>query len=849
MDRGRTKFSRANLVTGEDTFASQGAQNPATSRRVKSFIPSAAGDLVREAPNPTYLSTVLTGGAVGFLHQFDYNNNGTIVSHFFAATATKLYKVTGGAFVEVTAVGTLTGYPQAVNHDNLMHLSDGTLSWIFDGTGWTKAGLVIPQSQPESSYDYLLPSSQASTAGWVNGNAALQEDSSYASFNSTGQEDLRLTRFPFNLTSVTILGIEVRVKGYGTSAVAADRQIDVGMTKDGTALAGTRKLAQQLGTTNGYLTLGGPTDLWGATWTTAEVNAETFGVLVRDADATAQPLYLDVVGVRIFYETSGALQSPVIITVNRFYWTTYADETVGRVHESSSSPRSQGTGAVTRDRIRVRQRRGVVTTASGSTAVNGFGTNFTSADIGLILRVDGVNMGTISAVGAVGSNNVQSVTLAANAPSTKTRQYFTVAPTRATAWHIYASESENSNIGVYLTSVSISTMEYVDASPLPGQNGSTFGDIERPIRNDPPIPSKLLTLHKHRIWSRRETQPNFIIYTAAEEVSAHDNGASEESAPGTDTGTISDLINEFGYPDESDVVRAFCSHGDALYIATEDEVLPLYGESFEDFAVSAVNAFGVGVAGRWAMASTPNGLAFVSYDKKVYLYPSFGVPIGQDVSALLVEIGQPKAKTFESIKAANLDDVRLKYYSYGRRNWLVLCFLDSTDVYQTWVFDFDTKGWFQLNRGVASLGVFEVSAGKKVLLGGGSDGIVYVLDDLTGTYSSGSAYPEAIYRPALIDFGAGDKKHIFRYVEFEVSNDVMPVTVTYWLDPVNVDSPGAGIEIVMSKVRGSNLFRGFPKFGGLCNYLLLEFKATSSTQNGTLRRVTVAAEEAFDLVL
>ncbi|KKK70247.1 hypothetical protein LCGC14_2925910, partial [marine sediment metagenome] len=78
------------------------------------------------------------------------------------------------------------------------------------------------------------------------GNAKLSNNKR-AWFDDTTQVDLRLTNFGLAIPNgATIRGIEVQIEGNAADAVAANRQIRVGLTKDGTALAGSRKTAVEL---------------------------------------------------------------------------------------------------------------------------------------------------------------------------------------------------------------------------------------------------------------------------------------------------------------------------------------------------------------------------------------------------------------------------------------------------------------------------------------------------------------------------------------------------------------------------------------------------------------------------
>lgn len=713
-EKKREKVSKYNLITGEDTYASQTAQNPGTSRRVQSWIPLDDGALYRELPEPFYINQQLPGEVKG-LYEFDQNDtNGNVVRFFFAVAATapgastfKLYQNVAGVWTQVTIVGTLQGVPQFVTLNNLLHMADGSTSWIFDGLSWLPEGFAI-----------------------VTGSSAID-----------------------------------------------------------TSLSGT------------------------------------FSCLV-----------------------------------GRYYWLSFADHTVNRSHESTAQNASLITGPLTNKKVTVFQQSGLFTATTGSPTVSTSNStdspgpvapNLQQSYVGMVIYINGTLIGTILSI--VGGT----ITLTANyAGGTITNGRAVIVPSRATHWHIYASESDGSKIGQFLAAIPVTTSSYQDQSPFAGQANTLFASIFRPVRNDPPQPSGILTVHKYRIWRRHETKPNLFNFCANEEVV--NNGNPQECVPGVDPNTQSDIINEEPYPDSSNRIRNMVSHGDALYIGTEKNTVPLWGESLDDFAISQVNAFSVGIAGKFASVSTKNGLVFMSYDRKVYLYPTSNypwayVPKDVNVTEQLIEIGKPMRKRFEQISYANLDQVRFTKYAFGRRDWLVVSYMDINNNYFTWVYDFGGKGWFQLQRGFASIAVFEVQNGIQILVGGGSDGFVYVIDDLSGTYPATGNMPQAVWRPALIDFGDPDSKHVPRYVEFEVTNAAMAsdIAVNYYLDPKDVDNPGTPRQVELSQVRGSNLWRGFFKGGNLCQRLLLEFNAQASpasTNSGALRGAKLVADKASALV-
>ena len=159
-----------------------------------------------------------------------------------------------------------------------------------------------------------------------------------------------------------------------------------------------------------------------------------------------------------------------------------------------------------------------------------------------------------------------------------------------------------------------------------------------------------------------------------------------------------------------------------------------------------------------------------------------------------------------------------------------------------------------MSLGFVSIAKFEVTPGDKILVAGSTDGNVYVIDDPNKTYSiTGLTFPESSYRPALLDFSkfgeSSQEAHIFRYFEYEIDDEDIEVIVSYWLDPIDVDSPGdAKGELSMTRVaNSSNRFRGFPKGGGYCNRLLIEIKIESTQGAATLRGINVVADPVSNL--
>lgn len=571
-------------------------------------------------------------------------------------------------------------------------------------------------------------------------------------------------------------------------------------------------------------------------------NGEYLGTFVNSTQFTYQQ-----VGFPDSVSSGGtAVFSQFSVQTNRYYWTTWVDLSTTHPNESSSSPRSVGTGAFTNKVSNVFLRSGSISVAIGSTTATGSGTDWDANDVGMTIRYNGGSAVILSV------QDSQHLTLAAPATVAATGTGYTIAPPRVTHWNIYCSEAENSNVGFFLTQIPISTVVGIDQSPFSNDPKSYIDlSLQRPIRNDPPTGTRVMTVHKRRIFRRLESLQNFFSYTAAEEVQATNVGTPQECVPGADPNTISDLVNEQSYPDQSHHITAMCSHADALFIGSEKNTTPLFGETIDDFSLSQINAFSVGMGSVYAAVSTPHGLAFLSYDRKVYLWPQQWIPFyAPEETTTLIELSKPLRLKFQNIKPSNMGGTWFSYFNYGQRDWLATCFQLNDLSWHTYVFDFETKGWFEMQRGVTSLAVFEPQAGVKVLVGGGTDGNVYVMADPSNFFSTaGNNLPLALFRPSLIDFGQPDTKHVLLYAELELSNAAMinDIAVNFYLDPIDADNPGSPIPLTMAPVLGANRFRGFFMGGSLCERVLMELNVSPSKNAGVVRSFTLTAKSASKL--
>lgn len=155
---------------------------------------------------------------------------------------------------------------------------------------------------------FTVPTAAAGT-NWTTPTNVYASDDSRAVYATTAQDNLKITGFGFSIPSTaTVLGVIVKVEGNGTDATAANRSIELGMTKDGTTLSGSRLASQNLNqTTDTTLTFGSSSNLFSTTLTAAEVNTSTWGILLRAANANAGARNIDQVTVQVIYTNQDAI--------------------------------------------------------------------------------------------------------------------------------------------------------------------------------------------------------------------------------------------------------------------------------------------------------------------------------------------------------------------------------------------------------------------------------------------------------------------------------------------------------------------------------------------------------------
>lgn len=140
----------------------------------------------------------------------------------------------------------------------------------------------------------------ATGAHWTNPSYIYSSNNAYAIYNRNAQEYLISSSYGFAIPAGSFInGIEIQIEGHGVTA--GQSNIEVALSKNKTSPIGNSVTYILKLTTDSTATFGGPSDLWGTTWTVSEINSNNFGIMVRDKDATAGELDIDWENIKVFY--------------------------------------------------------------------------------------------------------------------------------------------------------------------------------------------------------------------------------------------------------------------------------------------------------------------------------------------------------------------------------------------------------------------------------------------------------------------------------------------------------------------------------------------------------------------
>lgn len=179
-------------------------------------------------------------------------------------------------------------------------------------------------SDPKTLGNTAIPGSDKS---WMNtGNAATSDDN-YATFGDLGNykgaytDYLTAKKFGFTLPSTSrIDGIRVYVENSDLAGLTADYSIRI--IKNGAIGTYEQSVAdpyQDGANANNYKTYGGETDLWGETWTAADINNINFGVAIAAQRSTLNGETggrIDNIRIAIYYFDTASLPGFLTLPLN-----------------------------------------------------------------------------------------------------------------------------------------------------------------------------------------------------------------------------------------------------------------------------------------------------------------------------------------------------------------------------------------------------------------------------------------------------------------------------------------------------------------------------------------------------
>jgi hypothetical protein len=287
---------------------------------------------------PTVLQ--LEGGTATYWGSYDsttykwtITSVGSIPNPTGGAPLTK--QITRSAQVHGLNAGASVGAWSRMYHDNTstcMTITDVTIPMPISSrgdlclvgtakiTGSTTDVDVGDDIRMTSNSSIYAERSAGSGSGWSNSGYIVSSNNWRASANVPANgvsAYLNATNFGFSIpANATITGIRV----YLEKSASADSGVDddeVRMLKAGSAVGSDKGSTSDWEDYDELWSYGGSSDLWGTSWTPAEVNASNFGVRLRaDSDtSSSRTAYVDHVEIRVYYslppETSIGIESPL----------------------------------------------------------------------------------------------------------------------------------------------------------------------------------------------------------------------------------------------------------------------------------------------------------------------------------------------------------------------------------------------------------------------------------------------------------------------------------------------------------------------------------------------------------
>lgn len=170
---------------------------------------------------------------------------------------------------------------------------------------------------PSAAVNLSNAGSSENTDAWVNPTNVGADDGSEASITAASYDSPDISQilvasgFGFTVADgSTITGIVVEIDRRNSAGAASDNRVQLAKGTTFASLVGSNKAdtATDWPTTTGVASYGtGTTDLWGTTWTPAEIRASSFAVFLSvQADAANTDIQVDFIRVTVHYTAPAA---------------------------------------------------------------------------------------------------------------------------------------------------------------------------------------------------------------------------------------------------------------------------------------------------------------------------------------------------------------------------------------------------------------------------------------------------------------------------------------------------------------------------------------------------------------
>lgn len=363
---------------GQDSYTQPFAQNQELYSSLKNLMPVTNGVLQLR-----YGYQLFNNPGIGAIqHLYSYQN--------LLAGVRKLLYVSGTA-VDVSAedgtglasvLTSVTSNPRCVvsrDYALFTQTQAANLSVVAnphgDGQKWhsvqglTNLGIANGPTAPTSlgplNTGTAVTNGDGGTTAWTNPTNAQVDDGVFATNTDVGPagpfaDELKCTNFGFSVpTGAVVQGIMVEVKGKGTFTGGQTCNVHGKLIKGGVA-SGNDQTVGSLGASNVIIgSAGNSADLWGLSWSAADINSSTFGFLLNTRIinvAGNANSFIDTVRITVFYQggisvSSTATAGSVTLIAGRTYAASYRNSLTG--HWSDLGLFSGSTGAITAKQIAV----------------------------------------------------------------------------------------------------------------------------------------------------------------------------------------------------------------------------------------------------------------------------------------------------------------------------------------------------------------------------------------------------------------------------------------------------------------------------------------------------------------